>query len=117
MRDSHVWCPRRCLRAGHRWQDAVDGAYIRWEASRLFRLNRSVDDPHVLAALLFEGDARLALAVHYNNPHPRLSHYKGNVSEDDVGTYREGTVNLAYMASYKSHGVAAARDDPHGGYH
>jgi hypothetical protein len=63
---------RRILRAGRAWPEASEREYIRNEAHALFAANRALRDPEEVKKKLFEGESRLALAIHYKIPYPRL---------------------------------------------
>lgn len=64
---------RRLLRTANTWRGPPEEAnYIRGEARELFRRNRGVADVAAIERLLFEGESRLELGVHYQIPYPRL---------------------------------------------
>eukprot|EP00045_Choanoeca_perplexa_P007451 m.67814 g.67814 ORF g.67814 m.67814 type:complete len:122 (-) comp14087_c0_seq6:1532-1897(-) len=68
---------RTILRTGHRWQ-AIDAEqtqterqYILAEARSLFKQGRKAPEDQVPTRLK-EAEARLELAIHYQNPYPRM---------------------------------------------
>ncbi|KAM7533257.1 hypothetical protein Aperf_G00000123580 [Anoplocephala perfoliata] len=54
-------------------QVTVESEYIRQETRSLFRRNANIADPKEIEAHIHEGESRLELALHCNNPYPRLS--------------------------------------------
>jgi hypothetical protein len=66
---------RQILRAAIHWADAEEKRYIRSEAAKQFRANRSTTGAEQEAALK-EGETRLHYAQHYGIPYPRLHHTK-----------------------------------------
>jgi hypothetical protein len=63
----------KIFRAGKEWTGKKeDKQYIFNEARTLFRKNMEITDKEQIERKLFEAETRLALAVHYKIPQPRL---------------------------------------------
>lgn len=62
---------RSIMRYGKSWPNQTDGEFIRMEARELFKRNKSLTDPADIERKIVEADTRVALALHYKNPHPR----------------------------------------------
>ncbi|CAG0915084.1 unnamed protein product [Notodromas monacha] len=77
FRGSVLGLYRRIMRVQKTWQSKDpeeskdDKAFILAEARRLFKQNKSLKDRGDIIASIKEGEARLELAIHYQNPHPR----------------------------------------------
>jgi len=72
---------RKILRTAYKWEatvlndTATERAYIRNEARQIFRANKNVTDQSEIKQHLQEGNARLELAIHYQNPYPRPTNF------------------------------------------
>lgn len=68
---------KNILRVASRWEaqegieTKVERNYIREEARLLFRRNAGLQGEEVIRERLKEGETRLTMAVHYQNPYPR----------------------------------------------
>mmetsp|Transcript_4090 Transcript_4090/g.6134 ORF Transcript_4090/g.6134 Transcript_4090/m.6134 type:complete len:141 (-) Transcript_4090:3-425(-) len=97
---------RDILRKGETWkakesnQTLEEREYIKNEASRLFRQNRTLTDQKEIEKKLEEGNVRLQLAVHYNIPYPRLYHLAPNQTPDEFTHEPETHIVPKYMTSY-----------------
>jgi len=63
---------RSILKVGHTWIKPEERQYIKDEARSLFRMNKSLTSDEEIQRKIFEAESRLALAVHYKIPFPRL---------------------------------------------
>ena len=63
---------RSIMRYGKTWANKTDGEFIKMEARELFKRNKSLTDPADIERKITEADTRIALALHYKNPHPRV---------------------------------------------
>lgn len=62
---------RSIMRYAKGWPNQTDGEFIRMEARELFKRNMTLSDPAAIERKIIEADTRVALALHYKNPHPR----------------------------------------------
>ncbi|ESP01384.1 hypothetical protein LOTGIDRAFT_212882 [Lottia gigantea] len=70
---------KRILSAARKWEDIAskhaevqtEKQYIKDEARNLFRLNKNVSNEEDIKEFIREGETRLQLAIHYQNPYPR----------------------------------------------
>ena len=67
---------RKVLRVAAKWPVREEAVYIRQEARSLFEANRTLQGEELRAAIS-DGEQRLELGVHYENPYPRLIHQGG----------------------------------------
>src|SRR5690625_129045 len=73
---------RQILRTGKNWKGSeTEREYIFEEAHKLFRKNKNETNQKEIEALIFEGQTRMELAIHYKIPYPRLSNYLMGESE------------------------------------
>jgi hypothetical protein len=75
---------RQVLQLARSWkaveadQTATEQAYIRAEATRLFRKNQHLTDDVEIKQCIDEATSRIALAKHYGIPYPRLMNVAPN---------------------------------------
>ncbi|XP_060601934.1 LYR motif-containing protein 1-like [Ruditapes philippinarum] len=78
---------RKLIRLSYKWEsslgnpgsDGKERIYIRDEARRLFKRNKSITDVEEIKQHLKEGQTRLELALHYKTPYPRPVHLPQHV--------------------------------------
>jgi hypothetical protein len=64
---------RHILRIGKKWEGPEsEKKYIREEAQQLFRQNKNITNPEIIEKKIREAETRIALALHYKIPYPRL---------------------------------------------
>ncbi|XP_003386860.1 PREDICTED: LYR motif containing protein 1-like [Amphimedon queenslandica] len=72
---------RRILSLARVWRATVESdsvierKYIKEEARRLFHKNKYLQDPLEIRGCIEEAKSRIDLALHYNNPYPRLVNF------------------------------------------
>lgn len=63
---------KQLMRTSRTWSGKQsEKDYIRSESRKQFKANKTVSDSAAIEKQLFEGQARLELALHYKNPYPR----------------------------------------------
>eukprot|EP01090_Pellita_catalonica_P017193 TRINITY_DN5130_c0_g2_i1.p1 TRINITY_DN5130_c0_g2~~TRINITY_DN5130_c0_g2_i1.p1 ORF type:complete len:169 (+),score=15.22 TRINITY_DN5130_c0_g2_i1:558-1064(+) len=92
---------RQILRLASKWAATEpeyterEKKFIRREARMLFVANKTLQDPEVISLKMEEAEQRMELAIHYNNPYPRVTHIPHNMSYQSIQDYPDefaGTV-------------------------
>jgi hypothetical protein len=88
------------LRTGRKWPEPEERDYIKTEAKTLFRANRGLKSQEAIDRKLFEAEARLELAIHYKNPHPKLYNLSKMATPEDIIASPGKYIKSGYMDSY-----------------
>ncbi|XP_052773986.1 LYR motif-containing protein 1-like [Mya arenaria] len=84
---------RKLFRLSYSWESSLgnpgatdeEKRYIRDETRKLFKKNKELSDESLIREHLKEGETRIELAMHYQNPYPRPVHLPQHVLHSKAG--------------------------------